>query len=178
MKIDILNLKDGITEYFERLNEVDLDLQKLDFRLKDYVDVHIIVEKSANKVKIEVLSKFTLVLSCSRCLEEFSTYYENVDVYFIRPGKEEFEEEKTLTDEDVYTLFTPTQEVDTNLLVRDSIILSTPMKPLCREDCKGLCPQCGINLNYSDCVHVLESSPVSDWRKKLEEIKKKLAENK
>jgi len=174
VKIDILNLRDGITEYFESLGPSELDLTGLDFRLKDKAFVHTTVEKRGSKVKIRIDSKFSLVLTCSRCLEEFEQSFNTVDEYYVKPGQEELEPEKYLSEEDIYSIFAPTQEVDTTPLVRDSIILSVPMKPLCREDCKGLCPVCGVNLNSTTCEHVGTIKEENEWQKKLKEIRKKL----
>ena len=41
--------------------------------------------------------------------------------------------------------------IDTDALLRNEISLNWPVKILCREDCKGLCPVCGRNLNEGDC---------------------------
>ena len=42
--------------------------------------------------------------------------------------------------------------------VRQALLVAIPMRPLCREDCKGLCPECGANLNYIDCGHHQEAA--------------------
>ena len=42
-------------------------------------------------------------------------------------------------------------QIDLNELVREQFYLALPMKPLCREDCRGLCPQCGVNWNTGTC---------------------------
>jgi DUF177 domain-containing protein len=42
-------------------------------------------------------------------------------------------------------------------LIRQYLLLAVPMHPLCREDCKGLCPQCGRNLNNGGCTCNTES---------------------
>ncbi len=56
--------------------------------------------------------------------------------------------------------------------LREQVLLATPVRALCREDCKGLCPQCGLNLNVEQCN--CEQRP-SDLRwDALSEIKKKL----
>jgi uncharacterized protein len=172
MKIDILNLKDGTTEYFEKLDSSALDLSGLDCILKGSLDAHTIVEKSGNKVKITIDTAFALTLKCSRCLEDFDRSFSTSDTYFVRPGHEE-EPEKYLSEEDVYTIFAATQEVDTVPLIRDALILSIPMKPLCNEDCKGICPVCGANLNLQTCSH-REGTSDSEWQKILEDIKKKI----
>jgi uncharacterized protein len=49
--------------------------------------------------------------------------------------------------------------IDLGPLVRDAIVLDLPMVPLCREDCRGLCPQCGADRNESDCRCVAPPDP-------------------
>jgi uncharacterized protein len=43
--------------------------------------------------------------------------------------------------------------------VRDAIVLELPMAPLCRDDCRGLCPQCGADRNEADCGCVAPADP-------------------
>ena len=47
-------------------------------------------------------------------------------------------------------------EIDLAAVVREQLILAMPMRPLCREDCKGLCDQCGQDLNLGPCAHQAE----------------------
>ncbi|HEX3795779.1 MAG TPA: DUF177 domain-containing protein [Acidimicrobiales bacterium] len=49
--------------------------------------------------------------------------------------------------------------IDLGPMVRDSIVLELPMAPLCREDCKGLCPQCGADRNEGECGCVAPTDP-------------------
>lgn len=72
----------------------------------------------------------TWTLECSRCLVEHSETHE-----------EAFEE--------VYPLDQGT--IDTTEDVRQNLLLTVPGKPLCRTDCRGLCPHCGKNLNEGPC---------------------------
>lgn len=60
-------------------------------------------------------------------------------------------------DEDFYPIVDDT--IDLGPLVRDAIVLELPMAPLCREDCAGLCPQCGANRNEGDCACVAPVDP-------------------
>lgn len=71
MKIDLLNLKDGKTEYFEKLDAATLDIEGLEFVLKDFLDAHTTAEKRGNKVKISIETNFILIMRCSRCLEDY-----------------------------------------------------------------------------------------------------------
>jgi len=89
---------------------------------------------------------------CSRCLEQFEY-----------PLKIDIEEEYFLTRDPVTGLALPPPTeagaflinenhiLDLGEAVRQYKIMALPMKPVCREDCAGLCPQCGRNLNYVTC---------------------------
>jgi uncharacterized protein len=61
------------------------------------------------------------------------------------------------SDEDLYPLVDDT--LDLAPLVRDAIVLELPMAPLCRDDCAGLCPQCGTNRNEAGCGCVAPRDP-------------------
>jgi uncharacterized protein len=56
-----------------------------------------------------------------------------------------------MQDEDVDISYYRDDRIDLNELLREQFYLALPMKPLCRDDCKGLCPQCGTNLNTGAC---------------------------
>ena len=83
-------------------------------------------------------------LTCARCLTTFSG---SVDVelveLFATPGHEggEAEESYPVTGD----------EIDLEPMIRDALTLALPLRPLCREDCKGICATCGQDLNAADC---------------------------
>ena len=78
--------------------------------------------------------KGELVIACSRCLEKF--------VY-----KVDIKLEEELPKDDIPD-FT---EVDIGHILNDSLLLAIPPKPLCSDDCNGLCAKCGQNLNHAEC---------------------------
>jgi uncharacterized protein len=78
--------------------------------------------------------------SCSRCLS-------SVEQRLTLRIKEEY---LTKAEEGTFTI-SESQEVDLHEAVRQYSLLEQPMKPLCREDCAGLCPDCGYNLNLGTC---------------------------
>jgi uncharacterized protein len=61
------------------------------------------------------------------------------------------------SDEDFYPI--DLDAIDLAPLVRDAVVLELPMAPLCKEDCAGLCPQCGANRNEGDCACVAPRDP-------------------
>jgi uncharacterized protein len=93
-----------------------------------------------------------LELPCSRCLEPFRF---PVDVAFdqryLPQPEASADEEREIADEDLETSFYRGAQIDLNELLREQFYLTLPMKPLCREECKGLCAQCGTNLNTGTC---------------------------
>jgi uncharacterized protein len=62
-----------------------------------------------------------------------------------------------IAEDELYPIVDDT--IDLGPLVRDAIVLDLPMAPLCREDCKGLCPQCGADRNESECSCVAPPDP-------------------
>ena len=54
-------------------------------------------------------------------------------------------------DDDLSTAFYEDHVIDLGQLMQEQCYLAVPMKPLCKEDCRGLCPDCGANLNTATC---------------------------
>ena len=90
-------------------------------------------------------------LECSRCLEPypFDTRDEFSLVLYKRPAANP--EELSLKDEDLDVSFYDEPDLAVAPLVEERIQIAVPMKPLCREDCRGLCPRCGHDRNQSEC---------------------------
>lgn len=169
MIVNLEKLKQGRNEFQVEYGEKELDLTKVDFTLLGKVRAHLLFFKSRTNVKLSIELTYRLRMTCSRCLEEFERDFDEKSTYYLKQGQEEYREEKHLTDEDIFTLYYAVEEIDVTPLVREMVILSVPMKPLCREDCKGLCPVCGANLNYENCGHTQEK--VDPRLLKLKELK-------
>lgn len=88
--------------------------------------------------------------ACGRCLNSFAKEGDTIlSGRLIRNSDEVLDEE----DEVIYY---DGEELDITEDIMDMVILSLPMKPLCSDKCRGLCPKCGINLNEEECDCVLE----------------------
>ena len=99
-----------------------------------------------------------LGLECGRCLEPFELPVDQeLDLFYLphRPDAgadgEEEENDVGLSDHDMVVAFYRGGELDLGQMVREQFFLALPMKHLCREDCAGLCPACGINRNQAKC---------------------------
>jgi uncharacterized protein len=94
-------------------------------------------------------------LECSRCLDRIPVAFgQELDLFYLPQAKgepEAQEEEVELTDRDVVVGYYEGDRLDLGEVAREQILLALPLKPLCREDCRGLCPACGQNRNLVPC---------------------------
>jgi len=93
-----------------------------------------------------------LELACSRCLEIFAApVTADFDLLLVPGPPPVSAEEEELSRTDLDLDYYQGEVVDLESLLKEQIILMLPLKPLCDEACKGLCPHCGANLNRETC---------------------------
>src|SRR5690606_5295185 len=128
------------------------------------------VGKDGDLFHLGVQLRGTLELACSRCLEPFSMMFEpSFDLRYLPQelneagGSSDSDADDDEEDEDggheggevggddLTTAFYRDDRIDLVQLIREQMFLAMPMKPLHDEDCKGLCPNCGANLNETTC---------------------------
>jgi uncharacterized protein len=94
-----------------------------------------------------------VVLICSRCAREFVTELDGEADFIIRSDAHHSADERVEKDDEEYVYYHGNdQRVDVTGQVLLALILAVDMKPLCQEDCRGLCPTCGINWNEATCT--------------------------
>jgi uncharacterized protein len=152
LKINVGNLpKEGsILEFC--FKEADVSIEEV---IGDTF-VKFVVCKSGNSYDVKGSMEYRFSLICSRCLKEivrhkrkkFNLEFKEKLSYDVKEksGRKAGETENEFVVED--------NCLDLGPFLRDEIILSIALKPLCSEKCKGLCPVCGTNLNESVCEHV------------------------
>ena len=96
------------------------------------------------------------LLECSRCLAPYDFSHEEDFSLVLYPRKTISEAELSLDKDDLDAYFYDEPIVPVAPIVEERIQIAIPMKPLCREDCRGLCPQCGSDRNVSECNCVVE----------------------
>ena len=120
--------------------------------LDSALNVHLSISRLGGKYLVDGRLGGRLIIRCDRCLEPC---YKDVDSEFqffltVSPspaGQHEIE----LLEDDMSVNFITENEICLDDVVREQIYLSLPMKCLCKEDCAGLCPTCGSNLNIDRC---------------------------
>lgn len=159
----------------------ELKLEPSDARVRGEFDLSADIAKDGTELHVRGVLAGTFVRQCVRCLTDFE---EPASIPFTAeyrgegaaaappeptrgkaPGGREGGEPAARDDEDIYPLVGDRLELSD--MLREQIILATPMQPLCREDCRGLCPVCGENLNERrcDCPPQRPDSPFSVLRK-------------
>jgi len=119
--------------------------------------------------------KGVISVACSRCLGPAPVRVDEPDlaVTFLPQALagEESEEERELTLEDLDTFTHDGLEIDIEPLVREAFVLAVPIAPLCGEQCRGLCGECGTDLNRESCQCSGSEVEDSPWVAALRRIK-------
>jgi len=101
-------------------------------------------------------------LACSRCLDPYHVTLRGDVEFSIREAAGEVVVNGVEVAATEYIVSLGTAEIDIAGPVREALILELPLKPLCREECRGLCPVCGVNRNERACDCKVEKTD-SRW---------------
>ena len=105
--------------------------------------------RAAQGLYVEGTLRGTLELDCARCLEPFDQILApDINELFVYPADRA---------EDPVLAIPESAILDLRPLLREMMLLEIPTQPVCRPDCKGLCPVCGQNRNEEDCEHPQEN---------------------
>lgn len=128
-----------------------LEAQQEPFSVISPVELDINFLRSADTVIAEGTFQLLLELQCVRCLAMFVRRFRETFRYVLVPQTSQ--QARRQSDEDELELAYYSEEsIDIRPLIREQIYLAMPDYPHCSEDCKGLCPQCGANLNETTCT--------------------------
>jgi uncharacterized protein len=120
--------------------------------------VHLVMDVHKDGEAYRVSGRVTtrLQLECGRCLEAFEIPIDSAfELRYIpapsAAGDDGAEAEREIDEDDLTTAYYKEEAIDLGELMHEQFVLALPMKPLCSDECKGLCPQCGTNLNKGTC---------------------------
>jgi len=172
MKISVQEVPQGESVLELRETPAGLELTGLSAQFTSEVPVNLRLHRRENEIVIWGSASGTVSEECSRCLNaverKFSVEFEIFcDKIGARTGEREGEEKGGET----FVVFHDGRTLELGPCVREALVLSLPIKPLCSEDCKGLCPICGVNLNETTCS--CDRSRVDPRWSVLEKLKKR-----
>jgi uncharacterized protein len=154
MLLDLSKLR-GHREHFDRTFVPSaFDPQDDQYRVVAPVDVSLEVQKLADEAfGVTGRAGTRLEMDCSRCLEPFEVPVDaTFDLRYVPLTENTGEGEREVSEDDLMTAYYREGMLDLIELLREQFVLALPMKPLCTPDCRGLCPQCGANLNKTQCT--------------------------
>ena len=117
------------------------------YPVSDRSDISITLTNiGTGSVLVEGNLDVTLTIPCDRCLQSV-----NVPLTVAFTHQVFSPEKEDAASEEEEQNFISGYELDTDALINNEILINMPVKVLCREDCKGICPVCGRNLNEGEC---------------------------
>ena len=122
-----------------------------EWRLKTPINVHVSYYRAGTELFFEGDLKAPTGAACARCAEDFESEVERPFRFIMTPRSIAEEGGAAAEPDDGEYSVYDGDEVDLGPLIREEILLALPTRPLCREDCRGLCPRCGTNLNQGEC---------------------------
>ncbi len=153
-----------------------IDFHTTDFRQIEPIEVRATAELIEGQIRVSGSMHTRLELVCARCLDEVTEEVSREFDLYYRPAKENQRGiEKRLKDDDTEIGFFEGEGIFLTDILAEQVLLALPVKVICRSDCRGLCPQCGVNLNSEDCRCEAKSSDTrlaplarikQDWFKK------------
>lgn len=116
------------------------------------LEIRLGLYKAGEKIVVEGSLSEGALARCDRCLELYPMDLSSgFKVFLAKPPSGEEGEEIELIEEDMELDFIRGEELDVAEIIRQQIYLALPMKSLCSQECLGLCPGCGANLNVEKC---------------------------
>lgn len=138
MRVAIAEIPEEGLRLTERIDSASLGLETSDLNFEGPVVVSAFFQTHDDDLVVAVEAEGVLAPVCARCLRRFQQPYQGVFQLGI-----EIHRRKT---------------IDVTDDIRQEIVLSYPMSWLCHQDCRGLCPSCGSNLNEGPCACPQQSS--------------------
>ncbi|MEW6319958.1 MAG: DUF177 domain-containing protein [Acidobacteriota bacterium] len=153
MLLDLTHIRQAETDLVRAFEPAVFAGRDDAFRTASTVDLSVRIHKDQDRFRLVGTVAATLELRCGRCLEPFAWPVEAAfDVRYLPQSANAGDEEREIDEDDLSTSFYRDEQIDLGQLIEEQFYLALPMKPLCRADCRGLCPQCGTDWNVETCA--------------------------
>jgi len=149
MRIRVSGLSQGIRRQSVKEPAGSLGLDEETYHFSRPIGVEYTLQKVGEKLVFHATVTTSMKLECSRCLDPMETEISEEITLLISFSEPP---EQSGTDPDVKVVPPGAEEVDISEEIRQTVLLAIPVKPLCKDNCLGLCPRCGTNLNLKTCL--------------------------
>lgn len=145
MKIQVGTLSQGEHTYTFQAPAADIGLGS---EFPEDVRVTVSLEKTSSEIMLKARLQISGTFACDRCVARFSlSLSPSYRMYYVW----DHASSQGLDPSEVQVVQPGLSVIDISDDVRQTILLAVPLKLLCREDCRGLCAGCGVNLNSEAC---------------------------
>ncbi len=152
MRIELENLEGGKGDFAHVYQPDDLNPVDERIRLIEPVAVKGNVRRTSAEVSVSGHIDTRAQVECDRCLQPVELPVSaDFDLEYITGRDYESSQVAELTDEQLSVAVFDGESIDVDEIVKEQILLAVPTRTLCREDCKGICPECGIDRNTGEC---------------------------
>ena len=172
MRVAVEDIREGVSTFELTCGSEDIGLEVEDLYFIDPVTVRLKLFKQSDKVYVKAELSVAIELQCARCLSLVHRILEGALEIQYRP----MPKMARYPLDDIGIGYYLGEYIDLSDDFRESLLLELPARVLCSEDCKGLCPQCGQDLNEEKCDCC--SKPEEIWTPKFAEFIKMLQVNK
>ncbi len=152
MRFDLASLegKEGNLAHAYEPAELSLDEERVTLERPPKIEGRIL--RNGARVIVEGEVGAVTLIECDRCLRPIELPVNTrFKVEYVTPEAYQLEQDAELEEEDLALSIFDGEAIDVDQLVREQLLLEVPAHALCQEDCKGLCPVCGVDWNQSSC---------------------------
>ena len=149
MKIKLGILREGLNEFFIETTAGELGFEEdeeTSLLFPEKISADIEVQKQSDRYYIKTKLSTIAHFLCDRCLSDFNRdITSSFQLYYLKGVQDK------VSDSSYRFLSANENEIDLTEDVIENLLLTVPMKKLCKDGCLGLCPSCGVNLNKKKC---------------------------
>lgn len=152
--VDDIHASPADLQFIEEVSVLNLtlaDRREAQYSLPGPLHVHVTHFRSGADLIFSGTVQGELIGICSRCVEEYTSPIAREFSVILSPQLGATHREVELSAEELSAGFYSEEHIDLSALIQEEVLLALPSQPLCREHCRGLCAQCGTNLNVESC---------------------------
>lgn len=152
MRIELENLEGGKSDFAHVYNPDDLNPVDERVKLIAPATVNGKIRRAGNEVFVNGHVDTRAQVECDRCLKPVEIPVSaDFELEYITDSEYETSSAAELTEAEMAVAVFDGEAIDVDEIVKEQILLTVPTRMLCREDCKGICPQCGTDRNTGEC---------------------------
>lgn len=169
MRIELEKLEESGGKFSRAYEVGELPLQDAEVQLVGPAEIHGRIRRKGPEVELRGELDAKISVPCGRCLKPVELpIHSKFAERFVPAVSWVAEAQHELTEEDLNLVVFDGEAIELDDVIREEILLGVPGQVLCSEDCKGLCPACGIDRNLGNCQ--CDTDEIDSRWQKLKEL--------